>query len=68
MKGVEYQKLYAYLVGQIDDALQMIANGYGREDYGKDQLIIDVGCKLKDALMQAEEMYVDMEEHGETGK
>ena len=60
--SVDYRKLYAYLVGQVDDALQMIAYGYGREGYGKDQLVIDVGCKLKDSLERAEEMYMEMEE------
>lgn len=57
-----YGKLYSRLVGEVDDALQMIANGYGREGYGKDRLVIDVGGKLKSALLAAEEEFISVEE------
>lgn len=57
-----YGKLYSRLVGEVDDALQMIANGYGREGYGKDQLVIDVGEKLKNALLEAEDEFISVRE------
>jgi len=50
------------MVGEVDDALQMIANGYGREGYGKDQLVIDVGEKLKNALLEAEDEFICVNE------
>lgn len=62
-----YKTLYAYLVGEIDEALEMIANGYVREGYGKDQLVIDVGEKLKIALLKAEDMYVESNERSLDG-
>ena len=62
-----YQKLYAYMAGEVDEALEMIANGYVREGYGKDRLVIAVGEKLKGALLKAEEMYVEAEEERSNG-
>ena len=54
---VDYQKLYAYLVGQIDDTLQLICYDLLKGQYGWDELNA-VGEKLRDALLAAEEMYL----------
>lgn len=40
-----YQKLYAYLVGQVDESLQMIAGDLMSGDVGKKELVA-VGDKL----------------------
>ena len=58
---MNYQKLYAYLVGQIDDALQLIAAQLQSEAPGYCELYA-VGEKLKNALLTAEEMYLDEED------
>lgn len=59
---VNYQKLYAYLVGQIDDVLQLICYDLLKGQHGREELN-EVGEKLRDALHIAEEMYlVDTEE------
>ncbi len=60
---MDYQKLYAYLVGQIDDTLQMIALQLQSAAPGYSELRA-VGEKLKGALLTAEEMYLDAEEEG----
>lgn len=53
-----YQKLYTYLVGQIDDTLQFIAGELvgGSCD---NSALLTVGSRLKGALLTAEEMYLD---------
>ena len=56
-----HQKLYAYLVGEVDGALQMIAKGYA-EQADKERLLLTVGEKLKAALLAAEDMYIEQEE------
>ena len=58
---MNYQKLYAYLVGQIDDTLQLIAEQLQSESPGYKELY-EVGKKLKTALLTAEEMYLDDED------
>ena len=55
---VNYQKLYAYLVGQIDDVLQLICYDLLKGQHGREELN-EVGEKLKAALYTAEEMYLD---------
>ena len=53
-----YKKLYTYLVGQIDDTLQFIAGeliGGGCDN----SALVTVGNRLKDALLTAEDMYLD---------
>lgn len=55
--AVDYQKMYAYLVGQVDDSLQMIADALIDEDPGRDELVA-VGNKLKAALEEVEEEYI----------
>ncbi len=54
-----YEKMYAHLVGEVDDSLQMIADSAGQRD--GEALLRDVASKLKKALLAAEEMYVDAE-------
>ena len=58
---VDYKKLYTYLVGQIDDTLQLIAGDLVGGNPGWKELSA-VGEKLKNALLAAEEMYLDGEE------
>ena len=58
--NANYQKLYAYLFGQIDDAIQMIAGDLVDGKTGRDELCA-VGEKLKNALLVAEDMYMDAE-------
>ena len=55
---VDYQKLYAYLVGQIDDTIQLICSDLLNGQHGFQELNA-VGEKLRDALSTAEEMYLD---------
>lgn len=58
--GVNYRKLYSYLVGQMDDTLQWIAGELMSNS--DNEPLVKVGNKLKDALLTAEDMYLDMEE------
>ena len=55
---INYQKLYAYLAAQIDDTLQIIAGDLVCGQTGWNELNT-VGEKLKNALLTAEEMYMD---------
>ena len=56
---VNYEKLYVYLVGQVDDALQFIA-GELVKSYCHDQsTLLTVSNQLKNALLTAEDMYLD---------
>ena len=56
--AADYQKLYAYLVGQVDETLEMIGDGLARGSCGYDELAAVAG-KLKAALITAEEMYLN---------
>jgi len=58
--SVNYQKLYTYLVGQIDETLKQIAEEliYGHPGWTE---MMEVGSKLKLALLAAEEMYLEEE-------
>lgn len=56
--SINYQKLYAYLVGQVDEAIQMVGNALFHGKHGYDELFA-VGDRLKTALITAEEMYLD---------
>lgn len=60
---VNYQKLYAYLVGEIDDTIQIICDKLlsGRHGFAE---LNEVGEKLKAALYTAEEMYLDETDDG----
>ena len=59
---VDYQKLYSFLVGQIDDTLQLICYDLLKGQHGWKELN-EVGEKLRDALLAAEEMYLDESEN-----
>ena len=59
--AVDYQKLYAFLVGRVDDVLQEIADDLVRQKCGWNEMN-EIGNKLKDALLTAEEMYLESEE------
>ena len=59
---VRYDKLYSYLVGQIDDVLQLICYDLLKGQHGWKELN-EVGEKLRDALLAAEEMYLDESEN-----
>ena len=56
--SVNYQKLYSYLVAQIDDTIQQIA-AYAMNPGGISPELFEVGEKLKNALLFAEDMYLD---------
>ena len=53
-----YQKLYSYLVGQVDETLQIIAEQLVNGQTDRDALVT-VGDQLKTALLTAEDMYLD---------
>ena len=55
---MNYQKLYAYLVGQMDDTIQFICDKLLKGEHGFEELNA-VGEKLRDVLLTAEEMYLD---------
>ena len=61
---VDYQKLYSYLVGQIDDTIQLICSDLMSGKHGFEELN-QVGEKLRSALMEAEEMYLKQSEEEE---
>ena len=52
----DYQKLYAYLVGQVDDVLTLIEAERGEPD--ANGLLLRVAGKLQNALWEAEDRYV----------
>ena len=53
--------MYAQLVGQVDETLQIIGNAvvFGHCDR---EMVKEIGNRLKDALLAAEELYVAEEE------
>ena len=53
---VDYQKLYAYLVGQIDEALELLDEG----DLVK---AAPIKAQLQNALLRAEDAYIDATEN-----
>lgn len=55
--AVNYEKLYAYLVGRVDDSLQRIAGMLMEGRCGRAELV-EIGETLQAALLAAEEMYV----------
>lgn len=56
-----YKKMYASLVGDVDDTIQYIGNAILLGDCGKAEMTA-VGNMLKEALLKAEDMYLDAEE------
>lgn len=62
--AVNYQKLYAYLVGEIDDTLQLIARDLTDERCTEQGFIriVEIGEKLRNALTTAEDTVLDSTE------
>ena len=54
-----YQKLYTYLVGQVDDVLQFIAGTLLLDGDCDNSALRTVGSRLKNALLTAEDLYID---------
>jgi len=54
--SADYQKLYAYLVGKIDDALELLEEG----DLVKAKPIREL---LQNAILRTEEAYIDAAEN-----
>lgn len=63
MKDI-HRKLYATLVGGVDDTISYITELLCREECGKMELQ-DVALRLKAALEKVEEMYIDNAEDEE---
>ena len=59
-----YKKMYAVLVGHADDILQELAGKLTDQDCGREALM-DFGEKLKQALLEAEEIYMSAGDDGE---
>lgn len=51
---VDYQKLYAFLVGEVDDVLQRIADDLIQQNCTWQEMN-EIGNRLKGALLEAEE-------------
>ena len=60
----DYKKLYSYLVGQIDNTLQMICSDLLDGKHGFNELN-KVGENLRNALLTAEEMVLEQSEKEE---
>lgn len=56
-----YKRMYAGIVGTVDNVLQEIG-GMLMENRCDREAVIKIGEKLKKALLEAEERYLDMEE------
>lgn len=57
-----YQKMYAAVVGEVDDTLQIICQAVADREYTVEKLN-EIGEKLRNALLKAEDMYLDAEEN-----
>lgn len=58
---VDYQKLYAFLVGQVDDTIQLICENLMTDHHGWKEFNA-VGEKLRNALLAVEEIVLSDEE------
>ena len=58
--AVDYQKLYAFLVGEVDSVLQQIADDLMQQTCGWHEMN-EIGNRLKHALLEAEERYLSEE-------
>ena len=54
---VNYQKLYTFLVGEVDDVLQRIADDLISQKCDWHEMN-EIGNRLKNALLEAEERYL----------
>ena len=58
---VDYEKLYHFLVGKVDDTLQLICYDLLKGQHGEFEFR-QVANSLRAALMEAEEMYLNQSE------
>ena len=58
--AVDYQKLYAFLVGEVDDVLQRIADDLIQQNCSWHE-VNELGNRLKAALLRAEKLYLGEE-------
>ena len=56
-----YEKMYATVVGEVDDTLQIICQAIVDQECTLEKLN-EVGEKLRNALLTAEDMYLTAEE------
>ena len=59
--AADYQRLYAFLVGEVDDVLKTIADDLIHQKCTWQEMN-DIGIRLKNALLEAEERYLSEEE------
>ena len=57
---VNYQKLYTFLVGEVDDVLQQIADDLIHQKCDWHEMN-EIGIRLKNVLLTAEERYLSEE-------
>ncbi len=55
--AVDYQKLYAFLVGEVDNVLQRIADDLISQKCDWHEMN-EIGNRLKNALLETEERYL----------
>ena len=53
-----YKRMFAKVVGEVDNVLQSLPKLLIEGDCGRD-VVMELGEKLKQALLDAEEMYMD---------
>ena len=56
-----YKKMYATVVGEVDDTLQIICAAITNQEYTLEKMN-EIGEKLRNALLTAEDMYLDADE------
>lgn len=56
-----YKKMYATVVGEVDDTLQIICVAITKQEYTFEKMN-EIGEKLRNALLTAEDMYLDADE------
>jgi hypothetical protein len=52
---VNYQQLFTYLVGEVNDSLREIEEAMDQKDCGKEELM-SIGVKLRSAMLTVNEM------------
>ena len=64
-----HEKLYAYLVGQVDEAITVLENIIAEQAFDVDHAV-QVKRMLEKALLKAEDMYIEYgeEDEGEDGR
>lgn len=56
-----YKKMYATVVGEVDDTLQIICAAITDQEYTLEKMS-EIGEKLRNALLTVEDMYLDADE------